>query len=695
MISLFLVIIFQIRIKISLLNFSKPILFIVILVIVFSVKIIAQKDSLKIAKPLINIGDSSAVSDSLTKKRVMNVFRTDFSKHYFKSRIANYKLVKKDIDKIDYKYAGNLISYLPFGLFNNFGYTGAPHELNVFSFGYNNLSLSINNSSANNLWNNSSDFNKIQTEDISKIEIVPLTRAILYGVLNNPSAVNLISNDTLKHKPISRIRFYQAPNNEGLIDAMFSAKVMPRISAAFRVTNVSSSSNLTNSDYSSWKANFKSIYKVSDSIYAKINYYHLNSVIGLNGGVNVNSSNFSSLNIYDQFASVYFNDRYSKTTINDIGANFYGKFFKDNFTKIDVGQNYNTDNFKQNITSQVADSLKIKNENKYSLTFARFTSEQKFNNFSIKLSSGYEYVDYSIKLIDYNRSHQNYFIWMLAQYEFLNKSISSTAYAKYSKYDSQNNNGFGGDIIIKLLNPLQFFIGYSNFQKPYSIIERVTLPKTYLNKEQTFSNIFTSFNYSSHNLQIAVSYFNSKSFSSPIPVFNSVDIELNSTRIIFNSTENVSTDGINLNSNLEFWNILTQVNFNYYNVLENSKTKSSDNYNLTAGLYYVDTLYNSNLKLKTGFTFYMNSNPQMMVYDFQELNSTGNYLNNGKITPFPEFAIVNNPYKLDFFLSGRIQDLATFFFVYENILGSNYYIVPYYPISSSGIRLGISWDFLN
>ena len=58
-------------------------------------------------------------------------------------------------------------------------------------------------------------------------------------------------------------------------------------------------------------------------------------------------------------------------------------------------------------------------------------------------------------------------------------------------------------------------------------------------------------------------------------------------------------------------------------------------------------------------------------------------------------SVLNDKMRVDFYLAGRIQDAATFYFIYENILGNNYFIVPYYPMPEGGMRIGISWDFLD
>jgi hypothetical protein len=59
------------------------------------------------------------------------------------------------------------------------------------------------------------------------------------------------------------------------------------------------------------------------------------------------------------------------------------------------------------------------------------------------------------------------------------------------------------------------------------------------------------------------------------------------------------------------------------------------------------------------------------------------------------FDVNNDKFRLDFYLAGRIQDAATFYLIYENILSNKYFVVPYFPMPEGGIRIGLSWDFID
>lgn len=676
--------------KIKLIIFN--ILIFLIFLCVFNISLLAQIDSLKIEDTPIIIGDSLSIADSLKTKLPPKAFLISFDDKFSDTLISTFDISKKEIDKLDYRYVGNILSYLPFSRIRDFGYLGAPNEPSLFTFGYGNFSLISDDFYFSNGWNNSNDLNKIQTESISSFKVEPLHRSFLFGMNNNPVALNIITSDSIKNKPISRIRYYQASYDEGFIDAFFSARVLPRFAIALRVTNSSIGNNYTNSNFGSWKAHVKGIYKLSDSLFSKINYYHLKLNTALNGGIDVNELLINPLatnnTIYSNQAPVFYSTLSNTKTSNTLSASLYGNFIPTGYTEISFSYSHNKDQYKRVLN----DSLKINFENKYSVLASKIKYDIKFDKFSSTISAGYEQIDFNIEGINFDDKQNSFFTSAILNYSFFNGLLKPSLMGKYSKYDSQSNNGFGIDLVLNTHKNIKFLLGFSNFDKPFSIIESVYLPNKI---ESNYTTMFSSIELNSKITNSSISYFNMKSKNTPIPLFNNSDIRLPTSEIIFRNTEDINTSGVNINANLELWNILITSNFNYYWQSDNSLIPQEANFNLTSGLYYVDTLFNSNLDLKTGFTFYLFDNLSYRVYDFQKMRSTGYYLDNNIVRQFNYYDIENDNYRIDFLLAGRIQDAATFYFIFENILGNNYFVVPYYPMPEGGIKIGISWDFLD
>jgi len=107
--------------------------------------------------------------------------------------------------------------------------------------------------------------------------------------------------------------------------------------------------------------------------------------------------------------------------------------------------------------------------------------------------------------------------------------------------------------------------------------------------------------------------------------------------------------------------------------------------NSKVGIVFRDTLFNDALDLKTTLSYSYRTSSVATVYNF--------FTDRVLYTPFMDDVPASG--KLDFALAGTIQKVATLYFSWENLLGSKYYLSPYYPVLPRNIRFGISWEFLN
>ena len=142
----------------------------------------------------------------------------------------------------NYRYTGDLLRSFSFNFIKDLGFVGYPHESFIYGVGNNAISYMQDGVLMNNRYTNSLDLNFVQSEDIDSIEIVPSPRGFLYGPYNNPVTVNFITRDFISSKPYSRIKYYEGPDGEGMIDGKFSAKLANRWNLSFQLTNRSKDS---------------------------------------------------------------------------------------------------------------------------------------------------------------------------------------------------------------------------------------------------------------------------------------------------------------------------------------------------------------------------------------------------------------------------------------------------------------------
>ena len=314
------------------------------------------------------------------------------------------------------------------------------------------------------------------------------------------------------------------------------------------------------------------------------------------------------------------------------------------------------------------------------------------DSFSAEVDAGYEYSDFNITELSFEDNIQNYYTSLLLSYSLFNGVFEPSIFSKYTNYNNQSAFGYGLDAIIQPFESIKFFLGYSQFEKPYSIVETLDIDS---DRNQTFMTFQGGVEYIDRYISSSISFFQVDMKNRLIPYLQSNDPSTTINTISYLSSQENKHMGINLNTTVNFWVLLLSGNLTYIIEDEDQLSKYDETLNINAGIYYVDTLFNSNLNLKTGFTFNYHNNPNFLVYDFLRMRSASFILINNNPLKLSYIADVNDKYRVDFYLAGRIQDAATFYFIYENILGNSYYIVPYYPMPDGGIRIGISWDFLD
>jgi len=674
-------------------NIFSKILYLFLLTTVFHFTF-AQTQDTTIAPMNIEGNGNSQDSIIQSHKSLINLFK--LNRQNLKSYLSTNILRKKRIDFSNYRTTIDFLSYLPAASQNYFGVIGFPNEPILYNQRNSNFSYIQNNFTLTNRWNGSSDLNLVQTERVDLIKIVPISRSFLLNSLGTPAVLSIVSNDSLQGKPYSRIRYNQSTNDKALIDALFNAIVHKNLSLELRVTNSVYTGDYNSTSYSVWKAYLKSIYRITDKLHAGVSMYHIKSHTDLNGGINlstVDPVNYEA-QIYNTLADVNFLERNNITTLYRGTADIYGNIFQNSYTSLNFIYDRTEDKMDQNILEKLDDSTRFSNDNLYTNLATKLLHRQSFGNLFFNFIFSLNATDYKIDYLNLYTKKSSYSFSALANYKLLDSSFIPTAYVKLGNYENQKTSGFGFDLVFKTHNNFKIMGGLSFFNKPFLISEKNSLPAENFNRNN-IKNYFGTAELTFDNIKTSLTYYNINSDHSPVPVFTDKNLQLNTTKIIFPFTEEAKSEGINLFADIKFWKFETFFNGNYLLSNKHSYIPQSTKYNLTAGIYYRSRLYNDNLDLKTGFNFFYTDNMEYQIYDFQMIRSSAYYLFNNTVNRFTNYSINNKPFRLDFTLEGRIQDRATVYFAYENILYRSYYYIPYYPMPSGSIRFGISWDLIN
>ncbi len=603
------------------------------------------------------VNDASLVNqdDSLIVKEVIIPIQTQPLTE------TSFIISREDFLFNDYRYTGDFLKQFPLTFTQDLGFIGYPNQSFIYGIGDGGVSYMINGVLWNDRYFNSLDLNLIQSEDIDSIEIVPLPRGFLYGPFNNAVTVNFITRDFVSQAPYSRIKYYEGPDGEAMIDGKFNAQVMKRLNFSFEITNRGKDSVYTNTAFSLWQANAKLKYFLSNDFNLAVDYRFNHLKRGLNDGVDVDSirqisSDVNSI-LYDPLQAPV-NSPFKK---QEITQNYIVlKTLLNTFE----GSRLNLQFYYKHDLDELDNSNRLipYNEIKNHIYGVDFNYLQRFGIFSGQVISDFDksnsFISYDSNPIYSDEIDFNYLsVAGIVSVHLLqeNQKLDASAFVKHF---TQNYNiktgefvdhmsGYGFDMNYRPSDSYSFYFGYSIYGQFDS---------------DSCKSIECGAKYTNRDLEADIRFFrrsNSVYYSIRLPVWTGIEIGI----------PNTSFDGIAAKLNFRFWKLLLETTASHY--FEKDEFSHLPDFQFTGGIYLNDFFFNNNLNLKTGF----------------KLNYTdriGTYNN-----------IVDPSNKLDFNLIGEIKERVIVYFTWENLFNNQYYITPYFPMPERNIRFGIAWELFN
>ena len=686
---------------------KKNIQLLFLILLIFSANILAEKSfcyshqSKEILSDTLK-SKTSPQRDTTTQRVRKEILLPIKKQSLLEHHLENSILSKEKLGAIDYRTTADFFTNTPFGFVRDLGSVGQPNETLIYGNGFGNISFMSDGIPVNNRLSNALDLNLFQSESVDSIEIIPLARGFLFGNFNNPVSINFITREPDSRKPFSRLKFYQAPNNEGFIDGIFSINPFSKLNAYAEIANQSTSPYYTNSDYSNWSGTTRLRYLLSKSVNLIASYRYVKSVVQLNGGVDADSINrgFSSSQfndiLYDKFrAPVRFTNRYQKVMVNDFRLSILSNLSDYTFSDLTFYYQSSLTEFRQNENSILNESIveKIVDDNFHRTAGINLHQNLKLDIGKISSTTNYERSTFNSPLLAQETVKSSFSESVVASLNIFGDTFTPSVYGKYLNYSDKSYIGFGADAVLSLNKSFKFYAGVSSYQRPYSVWEeRFVLPNINLGVRNN-SSVELSLVFKNSSTNISLNYFKQATNNALL----STTFRDNSGKkqtVFFNANE-LNLNGMNLKLDFKLWKILFSTNTSFYFSSQMRKDYKLSDYTSTGGIYYIDTLFNNNLNLKTGITYYSIGERDYINYDFEK--NISSYYNFDPSMTYPD--IINPPispsFQIDFFLAGRIQNLATIYFVFENLLNAKYFIVPYYPKQPRGIRFGVAWEFLD
>jgi len=636
----------------------------------------------------LNITDTLAVKQKIRKHLLIDAIETSSNNNY------SNKIKHKDFSTEDYRNLSDIFSYMPFGFVQDLGSLGQPNEQMFYGLGFSNISYNRDGVLLNNRLQNSYDLNKLNNERIDSLEIVPLSRGFLYSPYNNPVSVNLHSRFNYTTRPVTRLKFYQASYDEGFIDVLFHTHITNKLNFGLGASNSAIDSRFENSDYESWKLDAKIAYLVNDKINITANYFFTYDTLALFGGLDTTTL------INDDFSPVLYGNtsskslRYQLTYNHNATVKVLTTLIPNSKTDLTVYYNSTSQEFKQNIDSLASHIPSITHDNYFNTLGIRFQNYFSSDNITFDLIANYENTTAET---DYQTNLTENILTLSGKlsYQF-SPLLLPSLFGKINNFNDDMLLGYGFDISGLLNSNLSYYAGISWFEKQISILEQSYSSRTdILDPYNTISPLNPSNNtsievgikFNSNVISGKLSYFNYSSKNSLIPhTAGNISDTLLINELYYYTQENIDNSGINLSFDFKLWKFLFSNNLNYYFSSRTERNYASPDYTLAGKLYYLDQLFNNNLDVKAGIKYRFTGGQSPFVYDFEKSLQF-----RSELTQMVSYLDVPTSLQLDLYLAGTIQKRATIFVTFENLLGTEYYIAPYYFKQPLTLRLGVSW----
>lgn len=561
---------------------------------------------------------------------------------------SSYFIPKEEFYFSDYKYSGDIFKLFSMAFIEGSDPFGNPFHTDLYGTGPGGTSFFRDGILMNHPVLNSFDLSLIQSEIIDSIEIVPSPRSFLYGAVNNSASVNFLTRDFISPAPYSRIKYLEGANGEAMVDGIFNGLFFNKFNLTLDITNRISDNFYTNSSYTIWQGTSRVKYFLSDKLNISLSYSYNDLNRGLNGGVDADSvlqtSNPARL-FYNISAPVVFPERYELKKQHYLNLKILAEPFAKSFTDFNIYYDFKRDE----ITNPPDDYLIFKSKTLGTQLRQNYTEKY----FNINFNGSYEAVKFDSPFDNsFNEYRMNNFsLAGIFSLTIMDSFFIPSAFYKYTgvnfssaPFSSESFNGYGLDVVLKPFSNWIFYAGYSDYRPLYS-----------LNNLKSFE-ASARFNFDESFLRLI--YFTREGGSG-----NNI-FQGNLPGVFINKA---SAAGIDIS--FLYSKILVEFSGSYY---IDPSPLDLPRQRFKSGLFYKDFLFNNNLNLKTGFTFYFWGDRNLDIL-------------------FPYKPV----FRTDFNLYGEIKKAAIVYFIWENLFDTDYFIVPYYPMPERHIRFGISWELFN
>ncbi len=589
----------------------------------------------------------------------------------------------------DYRYLGNLLTNFPGVYIQDLGSPGQMHGLNIDGVSARSVAVLSDGILLNDPLTGAFDLNQYPTEHIERIEMIPTTRAFLYGINSTGGTVNLVTHNYNAAKPISQIRYSETAYENTYFDGFITQDVRRDLNVTLGISHPSFGGRYKNNVYDAWNGRAKIRYNLSRDVNFFVSEVYNQSKLDLNGGID---STTPSANWYEpNLAYVRSEYAYEKMTRHDLQAGIAARLLPDS-TDIATLILFHSTNFREYREDNYSDPFApvyIKQDHRTQWFGVRMTQHLTLIGNSLDLGAEVQNRGVLASSVMGQRFKTYVSVWGKDEITPFT-GISLDGYARIDNNDNKSHLSFGADAAYGILWDMELVGGFSHsyrfptFQELYwqdSIVSSTHPGDIFV---ETHDLLEAGIRMEGEQLNFSV-----KAFQRTI---DHASMTLQPTqfypfpKVVFDlaDTTKLEMRGVDATIGMRLGWFYAEGNMQYLQMKKNGKDLSQlPDLSGSGGVYYWNELFDGSLNLKAGlrgrvFNGYdgMDYNPQAQMY----VPSSSWHVKTAGIG--------------DVVILAKLGD-ATLHIIWENLLSLNYYTVPIYPMPDRAIKFGLTWEFLN
>lgn len=666
------------------------------LFLVFSSLIVAQerdsvkrdlsKDSTAVLKD--TLGRMANPKDSVVVDTLAPVYQVPMQG-------AAFIFSEKDLLLMNYRDVGTLLNHFPAAFHRNMGFLGLPSEVSFYGEGLGRVTFLEDGINVNNRITNTLYFDNLMEGYIREIALLPSYMGFLYGTQPNQITVSVTGRDFISGAPYSRVKYFEGPVGEGFIDVQFNQNIGNRLILFTEISNNKVDDGFRNSNLSMWKGKINLKYLLTNHVNLSAGYNYIKQDLGLNGGVNYDSSlTIATLSgrpiddiLYDDRAApVNYLNRYHKNSQNRLHFKAFGNIAGAGYFEAVLYHQTNLNEFRENEDSVATSPFRSIIDRNYSATGGSFRTTFDTKYFAADVHANYDAVTQESYWLD---GTNGIFIFsgLVRKNSFSAGGILTgkaggfalSGFGKLFIYDGEIYTGFGGEAKAE-------FAEFFQFRGGASYLESYEQDYNFVNANTFVTRLESEISYRRDNLTLKLLGWASNTERKEVGTFMPmIDPMVYFTVPVSTIPENLSYGAtLFANYSLGSFSGFFDLRFNH-KPMKNWDKKILPVLNSKVGISFRDTLFEGALDLMTSISYSYRTSAVATNYNF--------FVDRVFYTPTLEDVPASG--QIDFFVAGTIQKVATIYFAWENLLNSKYYLSPYYPVLPRNIRFGIAWEFLN